>query len=67
MHLSTHTAQALANASVRTRGCPIGLGADLDVTTTVPATEVAYGGDSRTSKDRYDPADIAALLSTPVD
>ena len=40
MQLSPHTAQARANASVKTRGRPIGLGADLDATTAEPATEL---------------------------
>src|SRR5262245_1900768 len=38
--LSPHTAQALVNAPSQARGRPIGLGADLDVTSTVPATEM---------------------------
>jgi len=46
---------------------PIGLGANLYVTTAVPATEMIHdGGGSCTSKDRYDPADRSALLPTPV-
>ncbi len=41
MHLSTHTAQASINASMRTRGCsPKRGGSNLDVTTAEPATEV---------------------------
>ena len=40
------------------RGCPIGLGVNLDVTATGPATEI---GEGRTSEDRYDPADRSAL------
>jgi hypothetical protein len=40
MQLSPHTAQAWVNASVKTRGRPIGLGDNLDATTAVPATEL---------------------------
>ena len=64
--LSTHAAQALKNAPARYdraqlrwpttpltgRGCPIGLGVNLDGTATGPATEI--GGD-RTSEDRTIP------------
>src|SRR5262245_7266356 len=70
--VSTHAAQALNNAPARYdraqlrwpttpltgRGCPIGLGVNLDVTATGPATEIGGG---RTSEDRYDPADRSAL------
>src|SRR5258708_22586931 len=40
MLVSSHTAQALDNASTKTRGCPIGLGDYLYVTTAEPATEL---------------------------
>ena len=38
--VSSHTAPALANASAKTRGCPMGLEVNLDVTRTGPATEM---------------------------
>ena len=38
--VSSHTAQAWVNAPVGIRGCPIGLGANLDVTSAGPATEL---------------------------
>ena len=40
MHLSTHTAQASDNVTVKLRGCPIGLGVTLSVTAAEPATEM---------------------------
>src|SRR5262245_23612611 len=75
--VSTHAAQALNNAPARYdraqlrwpttpltgRGCPIGLGVNLDVTATGPAPEIGGG---RTSEDRYDPADRSALPPAPV-
>jgi hypothetical protein len=39
--ISTHAAQALNNVPVTRRGCPIGLGVNLDVTGPVPATEMS--------------------------
>ena len=40
MLVSSHTAQALVNAPIKIRGCLIGLGVNLDVTETEPATEM---------------------------
>jgi hypothetical protein len=71
VHLSTHTAQASDNAPAEyeparlrrpttplpERGCPLGLGVNLSVTTTVPATEL-------TSVAQAAPAKVVATSPT---
>src|SRR5262249_37218425 len=64
--VSSHTAQALVNASARIRACLMGLEFNLCVTAAEPATENAIGGGSRTSGGPCDRADISAPLPTPV-
>src|SRR5262249_47839012 len=54
--VSLPAAQAAGNATWTARGCPIGLGINLDVATAGPATEMTL----------YDPADLAPLHLTPV-
>jgi hypothetical protein len=55
--LSTHTAQASDDAPIRSAVAPIGLGVNLGVTATVPATEM-------TSMARAAPAEVVATSPT---